>query len=114
MSWARRSSIPPASGEGGQPRTKNPGAQRRQGRNVLEQTDSPLALFCVVAISQARRALNQSTVIPDYHYGGGEATDLMIGSNTSGGDHEAVHSVGGRTAACRCFSPGAASPAHQP
>jgi hypothetical protein len=36
-------------------RTKNPGAARRQGRGVLEQTDSPLALFFVVAISRARQ-----------------------------------------------------------
>src|SRR5271157_4725543 len=70
--------------------------------------------FSVVAISQARKALNQSTSISDYHYGGGEATGLMIGSNTSGGDYEAVHSVGGRTATRRCFRPSAASPAHQP
>src|SRR5271157_5582658 len=35
--------------------------------------------FSVVAISQARKALNQSTSISDYHYGGGEATGLMIG-----------------------------------
>src|ERR1017187_3695772 len=40
---------------------KNPGATRRQGRNVLEQTDSPLALFFVVAISRAQHALNHST-----------------------------------------------------
>src|ERR1039457_1888070 len=42
-------------------KTKNPGAERRQGRNVLEQTDSPLALFFVVAISRAQHALNHST-----------------------------------------------------
>src|SRR6516165_6731517 len=47
--------VPPASGDGGLCRTKNPGAARRQGRGVLEQTDSPLALFFVVAISWARQ-----------------------------------------------------------
>src|ERR1035438_7261599 len=46
--------------------TKNPGAERRQGRNVLKQTDSPLALFFVVAISRAQLALNHSTSLSAY------------------------------------------------
>src|ERR1039457_1080651 len=49
------------------PQTKNPGAERRQGRNVFEQTDSPLALFFVVAISRAQHALNHSTSSSAYH-----------------------------------------------
>src|SRR5215469_5727244 len=46
---------------------KNPGAQKRQGRGVFEQTDSPLALFFVVAISRATDALNQSTSTSNIH-----------------------------------------------
>src|SRR4051812_40120551 len=38
-----------------------------QGRDVFEQTDSPLALFFVVAIRRAGRALNQSTSALEYH-----------------------------------------------
>src|ERR1017187_8405233 len=57
--------------------TKNPGAERRQGRNVLEQTDSPLALFFVVAISRAQHALNHSTSPSGYHQRCAEARILI-------------------------------------
>jgi len=49
------------------PKNEKPWAQRRQGRIAFEQTDSPLALFFVVAISRADNALNQSTSLQLYH-----------------------------------------------
>jgi hypothetical protein len=45
----------------GRVRNKKPWYQRRQGRDVSEQTESLLALFFVVAICRAPVALNQST-----------------------------------------------------